>query len=287
MNRYFGNVFCLLIVILLIFGFNAITVKAQDPGLPDSVILAGDTVVAYNPGGWSVYNVSLYCVTDDSILYANMPFKWSGNAAEIYPSRVVWHNTFAYWDIYYYPPDSGNNHFDIVALGDSEVPLLTNNQRQLEATIRFFISPDALPQLVEIYTVTDSINGIMEFANIDITFRPKFRKLRFRYGEPGQSVSEINASPTKLALKACYPNPFNSSTMIEFELPYAADCRLNIYDILGREIACLIDGELGPGRHSVIWNGLIIDGEEAISGMYFVKITVDGIMETQKIALIR
>jgi len=278
----------LLAAILFINGIIAIPTKAQDPGLPDSVILYCDSVISYNPGNWSYVNIGLFCVTDDSILFINMPFSWSGDIEKVYPIHVTWQNTFnRWWDTYYIPPDSGSNHFNIYASGSQSTPLFTGYNRELEALIRFAIEPMALPQTIVIDTVTDSLYGKIEFANIEVTFRPKFRGARFRYGEPGQSVSETYASPAKFALKACYPNPFNSSTMIEFELLNAVDCRLNIYDILGKEIACLIDGELGPGRHSIIWNGLTIDGEEAVSGMYFVKLSVDGGLETQKITLIR
>jgi hypothetical protein len=290
MNNGFGHGFWLLLIIILICGLHPISVMAQDPGLPDSVVLTGDAFVPYNPGVENYYDLRLSCVTDDSILFLNVPLEWSGDGWQIYPLEFLWQNTFGLWENNVYYPGIGSNSLSLsigVGLGHNSPPLFTGYQRELGIIIRFGISPFALPQTVFIDTTTNPVSGKIEMANIDITFRPKFRGISFRYEVPGLAIEDNHGSPNGFALKSCYPNPFNSSTMIELELEKAADCRLIIYDILGREIACLIDGELGSGRHSIIWNGMAKYGAEAVSGLYFAKITVNGVSETQKIELIR
>jgi hypothetical protein len=217
-----------------------------------------------------------------------MPLRWSGNIAEIYPVQIAWHNTFyRWWDTYFYRPDSGSNHFYIFASGDQFIPLFTGYNRELEAMIRFAIEPSALPQVIVIDTATDSINGKIEFANIDVTFRPKFKGARFRYGVLGQAIDDYNGRPSEFVLKGCYPNPFNSSIMIEFDLPENGRCKLIIYDILGREIAYLVDGELESGRYSIAWNGKDKSGSNGNSGVYFVTMTVNNRVQAKRITLIR
>gem|GEM_PF-1287142 len=85
---------------------------------------------------------------------------------------------------------------------------------------------------------------------------------------PSEVVSTIPESPELLS---CYPNPFNPSTTIYFELRQASDIKLAVYDIQGREITALGIGHWATGKHSVVW-----DAAGQASGMYFVRLAVDG-----------
>ena len=71
----------------------------------------------------------------------------------------------------------------------------------------------------------------------------------------GESEASITkAVPESFALEQNYPNPFNPSTAIHFALPELSRVRLTIYDMLGREVQRLVDGELGAGIHEVQFN---------------------------------
>jgi len=61
---------------------------------------------------------------------------------------------------------------------------------------------------------------------------------------------------SKAALEVNYPNPFNPSTLIRFELPHSSGVRLSIYDILGRCVRNLVDGHRSAGMHAVVWDGM-------------------------------
>jgi hypothetical protein len=78
-----------------------------------------------------------------------------------------------------------------------------------------------------------------------------------------------------------FPNPFNSSTTIEFTIQQKNRITVNIYDILGQHVATLYDGETQPGTNRVIWNGLNSEGRSVSSGLYFYKIA-DEFMSTVK-----
>lgn len=81
----------------------------------------------------------------------------------------------------------------------------------------------------------------------------------------GDKVNEIN----KFELLRNYPNPFNGSTFIEIELEHASDVELNIYNVSGQKIDCLISGSLSPGIYKFAWDGRAADGERLSSGIYF------------------
>ncbi len=69
------------------------------------------------------------------------------------------------------------------------------------------------------------------------------------------SLSQALELPTDFALEANYPNPFNPETTIRFALPVASHVVIKVYDVLGREVARLVDGEMGAGHHTVVFEG--------------------------------
>lgn len=96
--------------------------------------------------------------------------------------------------------------------------------------------------------------------------------------------------PRDFVLHQNFPNPFNPSTTIRFEVPVAGFAILRVYNILGQEVAVLVNGEISPGRYTVTW-----DAAESSSGVYFYRIqfrsTSDGqvqtFTETKKMLLVR
>lgn len=96
------------------------------------------------------------------------------------------------------------------------------------------------------------------------------------------SVKELPNLPCEMTLKQNYPNPFNPSTTIEYSIPIRAKVTLGVYDLLGRRVAALVDGEENPGQHTVIWNGAAKS-----SGIYFCRLkTIDHIL-TIKLLLLK
>ncbi len=91
--------------------------------------------------------------------------------------------------------------------------------------------------------------------------------------------------PTAFRLAQNYPNPFNPSTMISYELPVEADVKLVIYDILGREVARLVDQIQQAGRYRVTWNGTNRLGVSVSSGVYLYRLRAGDFVEVKKIIL--
>jgi hypothetical protein len=78
-------------------------------------------------------------------------------------------------------------------------------------------------------------------------------------------VTEAAPVPKAFALLQCYPNPFNPTTMIAFDVPERASITLKVYDLLGREVATILRNSFfEPGSHTVTF-----DGSRLASGVYF------------------
>lgn len=88
--------------------------------------------------------------------------------------------------------------------------------------------------------------------------------------------------PLGFALLQNYPNPFNAGTVITYDLPARSRVRLAVYDLLGREVAVLKDGEEDAQRYTVAF-----DASRMSSGVYFFKLTTPTFIETKKMVLVR
>jgi hypothetical protein len=90
-----------------------------------------------------------------------------------------------------------------------------------------------------------------------------------------------------LALRQNYPNPFNPSTTISFDLPRKSRVTLTVVNILGQEIARLIDKETSAGPHSVEWDGRDVSREPVASGVYLYRLTTDNGTLSRKMLLLK
>jgi hypothetical protein len=95
-------------------------------------------------------------------------------------------------------------------------------------------------------------------------------------------VEETPQPESSLQLQAA-PNPFNPATEISFELPQAAQVRLEIYDSRGRLVRRLLQGTLPAGWHRPTWRGRDDSGQRVASGVYHALLKVD--QETQRVAM--
>jgi len=93
--------------------------------------------------------------------------------------------------------------------------------------------------------------------------------------------------PAVYALHDNYPNPFNPTTTIEFSLPVPGHVELRIFDVAGRMILALVDGEMGAATHAVAWNGRDRSGRSVASGVYYYRLVTDGLTATRKMVLVR
>jgi hypothetical protein len=85
----------------------------------------------------------------------------------------------------------------------------------------------------------------------------------------GSQILTLSSIPDKFDLSPAYPNPFNPSTMIRYDLPVDAEMVLSVYNIQGRLITYLENGFKSAGYYEAIWNA-----SNHASGMYFIRMNV-------------
>jgi len=128
-----------------------------------------------------------------------------------------------------------------------------------------------------------------EFVCVDNTTKAlwiadeyNFRVLRFDDGSTTAVEDRETLVPKDFSLDQNYPNPFNPSTTIRFHVPATGTVTLAVFDMLGREVARLVDGVMQAGAHSVQMNGSGLS-----SGIYFYRLSGTNIVEVRKMILMK
>jgi len=95
-------------------------------------------------------------------------------------------------------------------------------------------------------------------------------------------IEQIAEIPMQFSLAPNYPNPFNATTTISYNLPQASEVTLDIYDVLGRKVHTLRNGYQSAGPQSAVWNA---DGFS--SGVYFYRLTAGELQRFEKMVLLK
>ncbi len=109
----------------------------------------------------------------------------------------------------------------------------------------------------------------------------------------GARLTGVNKNEDPIAandfyLSQNFPNPFNPETKINYQIPKASFVKLNVFDILGREVAILVNEEQNAGQHSISFNALQTqDGKQISSGIYFYKLSAGNFNQIRKMILMK
>jgi len=87
---------------------------------------------------------------------------------------------------------------------------------------------------------------------------------------------------SRIALGVSYPNPFNPQTTVPFSVVEASRVKLAVYDLLGREVAVLVDGTVSAGVHEVVF-----EAGQLPTGVYLVRLEASGVVQTHRITLMK
>jgi hypothetical protein len=125
------------------------------------------------------------------------------------------------------------------------------------------------------YTFLDkSASGKVQYRLKQIDFDGQFEY---------SNVIEVDAGlPKVFALEQNYPNPFNPSTTIRYQLPVASEVKLEVYDVLGKKIATLVNERQSAGSYQVVWNASGLS-----SGTYFYRLQAGTFTQTKKMILVK
>ncbi len=99
---------------------------------------------------------------------------------------------------------------------------------------------------------------------------------------PIDITAGLSGVPARFALRQNYPNPFNPTTVIAYDLPVDAAVKLAVYDLLGREVAVLVDGPEAAGVHDIVF-----DATGLTSGIYFYRIEAGDYSDARKLVIMK
>jgi hypothetical protein len=102
----------------------------------------------------------------------------------------------------------------------------------------------------------------------------------FPYGAWTSVVEERQQVPQRPSLSEAYPSPFNPTTQLRFVVQSASNVTLKVYDMLGQEVATLVNGSIPAGTHLATWNAA-----DMSSGVYFCRMTAEGFTITKRLVL--
>lgn len=161
----------------------------------------------------------------------------------------------------------------------SNGPVVQGLSVQLSSSFDGTYLPGSNTYVLTAAQVADLVAGLY-YVNVHSTVRPggEIRGQLLRYEEPVGAEE----SPAAFSLQANSPNPFNPSTVIRFGLDETARARLVVHNILGQEVAVLVDGLLERGGHAVTF-----DAGALPSGVYIYSLEVGGIRESRRMLLTR
>ncbi len=134
------------------------------------------------------------------------------------------------------------------------------------------------------YTALSDPLTSIDKSTIDTVY-VRFQSEDYISGRPSliTDVKEIrNNIPIEYSMSNAYPNPFNPSTKIRFDIPRISHIKLIVYDILGREVETLVDKEMMPGSYELTFDGNVLP-----SGIYFCRMQGGGFVETKKLLLLK
>ena len=146
------------------------------------------------------------------------------------------------------------------------------------------ISAPSSPTEVRFYKIFDtdviSVDGNIIYAN----GRDGFYILQ---NHLLTNVEENEKIPIEFLLYQNYPNPFNPTTTIKYSIPKLSFVTIKIYDVLGSEVATLVNEEKPAGTYEIEFNGHSDEGQNLTSGVYFYSLRAGSFVQTRKMILIK
>ena len=197
-------------------------------------------------------------------------------------------------------PQSQNAHLNIeiggYTAGTERDSLSVSQQAQLNGTLNIVFINNFIPQIGDVFPFLSYQSRSGEFTQVNfpnnVTGYIQYLSNRAQIvidtatsvneDEIEELDSEKNKIPTTYELSQNYPNPFNPSTKISWQSPVGSHQTLKIYDILGNEVATLVDEYREAGRYEVDY-----DASGLASGIYLYRIQAGSFVETKKMIFIK
>jgi subtilisin family serine protease len=160
-------------------------------------------------------------------------------------------------------------------------------------TLQFLLDDGTTSPTDRASSYRNGVNGLAWYNRADPNYAPS-RASSFEnflitvyIANPVSDVVEISGLvPTEFTLSPVFPNPFNPATVIRYTIPEKGYVRLRVFDVLGREVATLVDQEQNAGSFETKWNSNE-GGRSFPSGVYFARLEQRNRVATQKMVLLK
>jgi len=145
-------------------------------------------------------------------------------------------------------------------------------------TFEFIVTPSTYSLTIQYQNYPLFTHGEVEVTNVDLEL-----------GDIDITTlsDEDIVVPTVTALRGNYPNPFNPTTTIAFDIARSGHVVIEIYNIKGQKVRVLADGVYDVGRHNIVWNGDDAAGRSVGSGVYFYRMSTQGYQSIRKMLLLK
>jgi hypothetical protein len=172
-----------------------------------------------------------------------------------------------------------------------EFEMTTNIRDKVNLT---FEGVAQVPKEFEVWVIDEALHLSQNLREMNVYTiagagpdHPKRSKLVVgRHDFVAEKLAEVKVIPTAYELSQNFPNPFNPATTIRYGLPQAEKVTLKVYNLLGAEVATLVnDEQKKAGYHAAIWDGRNQNGGLAASGIYIYRLHAGGVTMTKKMVL--
>jgi aminopeptidase N len=233
--------------------------------------------------GDSTFFLSLYTYANDSALkYSTATIKDFQSVCEAVSGKSLefFFQEWLYGDRF---PDYSYS-WKWRSLGDSSVIILTITQTNVGTTPSFYTMPINIQITAAGVNKTFTVfnNAQRQTFTIDCPIKPSAVLLDPEGWILKFSFDENDLPPSTYMLEQNYPNPFNSTTTISYQIPEREQVVLKIYDILGREVATLVDTKQFSGFYECQWHP-----QNMATGIYFYRLNAGSVQLQKKIVLIK
>jgi hypothetical protein len=157
-----------------------------------------------------------------------------------------------------------------------------------------FEGVDDVPKELEVWLMDDAVRimqNLRETNYYAVAGSEQPKQLKLLVGQHGfvdEKLAEAQAIPTTYELSQNFPNPFNPVTTIRYGLPKAERVTLKVYNLLGEEVALIMNDELRTaGYHAAIWDGRDQNGRAVTSGVYIYRMRAGSFSSTKKLTLLK
>jgi len=162
---------------------------------------------------------------------------------------------------------------------------MPSDKRMIFSVTPFHLAAGDTQEVIFAYLVgrgNDHLDSVTELKD-----RAELAETYIGFSQPPVGLENIVTRAESFRLFANYPNPFNPSTTIQYELPSATQIKLTVFDPLGREVRTLVDSHKNAGENHVVWDGRDASGNDVASGIYIYQLITESTTVARKMLLVR